>query len=1424
MVSGDTSFDVSGSGTVNVSGTIPLATSKGGTADAFSGDAEEVPVQVPRKRRPDEPTAKEREDHEKLHEPYRAWCIPCVAGRGRADPHRSHDHSEDVLPLIGFDYGYLGEKKDGNPILFGRDSKQRWYFALPVPAKGIQQDWSNKTFAEHVASAGHRRMHMKTDTEASIQAFKRVVSSNLSQVHGQEVVPQEAHDDSSSNGMAEDAVREGKAKARTLSEVVATNLQMVVKATDPGVAWMVMWAAMTINIGRKGADGRTAWELRHGKKFQRPVADFAELILYQPESKPPSRLTPKFLKGIFLGIVLRSNDIYVGTEDGDVVEARSFKRLPKGTSGAQEIWKKLRGVPWDPKPSKVSGGGRTAGPILAKPSEPVPTLPQAPRSVYLRRDKELKKYGYTEDCQGCLAAQLDLPAARHSDECRNRITDAMRNDPIDRALVDWADDKAKDYDDLLPGVRKKTDVSTGAKTNVSAPSTPTASSSSGSKRPASHTEQKGGTANPTSKAKAAPPHGTKRSISKSVPGEPIQKQATVPLPRGEKRKAEDEGNLRVEGSISTGTELTAEPPIATGSADSNPVSGAGQGVADAPSQQEMEIGSLCMLTEVCTGCSVDSVHLTEVFNPGCFKEHATAFKLSAGGVFDLRAGWNLSSEVQRKKCWAQIQELDPYLVIGSPICGPDSNLHNLQGGKVPKHLVDEAVAHLVFCCKIFLWQIRRHKKFLFERPWCNKGWDRDCVKEVLDQPGVRRVRCDQCCFGLMSQDEEGDGFAQKPTGFMSNCEEILEEVEQVCPNRLYDDSRYHHRHVELLNHKSKPLERYPVSLIKAILRGLRRSLSRSDSKLYSIEPGEMGPNLDEPAVDFSKWRFPNKDKFYDEYTGLEMDPKLVRSGRLNEMEFLEKLGKRVGCEHGIWDVVPVTVCLEQTGKPPVGVRWVEHMTNDPEKPDIRCRLVVQETKRVTTLDTVSDPGAAFASTVPLEAVRLMFSHFMSRPKYTSKAAPPRDDDFVLMFLDISKAHPHAKTTRTIYTRLPAEHPKGGDSKVCGLLKMNLYGAKDAGKNFEDLVASISKEAGARRGSMNSCIYSIPEKDMRYFHYGDDFIISAPRRHAVWMKEQIEKTLIVKDRGSIGPASTDLSRITFLHRIIEYDRMKDVLTFQADPKHANLLIEALGFNERSKGVVTPGVKIPVTAENSELLGPDEAASFRSNCMRLGYLCLDRVDIQYCGKECARGMSAPTVRHLEILKRCVRYLINHPNLKYVYRRQRMPTEFTIYSDTDWAGCPLTRKSTSGTIVLFGSHIIYTQSSTQAPIALSSGEAEFYGCVKAASRALGIRQLGVDLGIFVVQGGPAYVPTSKPNLVPLPVRLYTDSTSALGTACKRGAGKIRHIEIGSLWLQQVVAEKKIAIAKIDGKKNPPDILTKFGERSMLEMVIKKLSLSYS
>ena len=59
--------------------------------------------------------------------------------------------------------------------------------------------------------------------------------------------------------------------------------------------------------------------------------------------------------------------------------------------------------------------------------------------------------------------------------------------------------------------------------------------------------------------------------------------------------------------------------------------------------------------------------------------------------------------------------------------------------------------------------------------------------------------------------------------------------------------------------------------------------------------------------------------------------------------------------------------------------------------------------------------------------------------------------------------------------------------------------------------------------------------------------------------------------------------------------------------------------------------------------------------------------------------------------------------------------MWTDTDYAGCAKTRKSTSGGVIMIGGHMIKSWSSTQNVIALSSGEAEYYGLVKGAAQGL-------------------------------------------------------------------------------------------------------------
>ena len=92
-----------------------------------------------------------------------------------------------------------------------------------------------------------------------------------------------------------------------------------------------------------------------------------------------------------------------------------------------------------------------------------------------------------------------------------------------------------------------------------------------------------------------------------------------------------------------------------------------------------------------------------------------------------------------------------------------------------------------------------------------------------------------------------------------------------------------------------------------------------------------------------------------------------------------------------------------------------------------------------------------------------------------------------------------------------------------------------------------------------------------------------------------------------------------------------------------------------------------------------------------------------------MSNPTVRAWNGLKRLGRYLVDHPRLVQEFRRQGRHDKLIAWPDTDYAGCPRTRKSTSGGVMTIGGHVIKSWSSTQKVVDLSSGEADYYGLVK-------------------------------------------------------------------------------------------------------------------
>ena len=169
-----------------------------------------------------------------------------------------------------------------------------------------------------------------------------------------------------------------------------------------------------------------------------------------------------------------------------------------------------------------------------------------------------------------------------------------------------------------------------------------------------------------------------------------------------------------------------------------------------------------------------------------------------------------------------------------------------------------------------------------------------------------------------------------------------------------------------------------------------------------------------------------------------------------------------------------------------------------------------------------------------------------------------------------------------------------------------------------------------------------------------------------------------------------------------------------------------------------------------------------------------------------MSKPTESSRTALKRLCRYLVGLPRLVHIYRWQSVDA-IDVYTDTDWAGCPRTRKSTSGGCIMLGSHTIKTWSSTQSSVSLSSGEAEFNGVVRGSGAGLGYRSLLGDLG------------------QDLPLRVWTDSSAALGICSRQGLGKLRHLDTHTLWVQLAVRSGQVDLRKIDGEVHPADLFTK-------------------
>ena len=182
--------------------------------------------------------------------------------------------------------------------------------------------------------------------------------------------------------------------------------------------------------------------------------------------------------------------------------------------------------------------------------------------------------------------------------------------------------------------------------------------------------------------------------------------------------------------------------------------------------------------------------------------------------------------------------------------------------------------------------------------------------------------------------------------------------------------------------------------------------------------------------------------------------------------------------------------------------------------------------------------------------------------------------------------------------------------------------------------------------------------------------------------------------------------------------------------------------------------------------DEATRYRSACTRLSYLAHDILDLAETAIHLAQSMSELGEFDIVPVKRAVRHLVEKPEAALRFRRQEHADKITVFVDSDFAGDPVSRKTSTGLVAQIGNHTVKSGSTLQSLTALRVGVAELCAVVKGGQVGLILRSIYQDLGI------------------PMKVEIQSDSSTANCLTDRLGAGqRTKHIDTRYFWIQERV-----------------------------------------
>ncbi|XP_047161113.1 uncharacterized mitochondrial protein AtMg00810-like [Vigna umbellata] len=240
-------------------------------------------------------------------------------------------------------------------------------------------------------------------------------------------------------------------------------------------------------------------------------------------------------------------------------------------------------------------------------------------------------------------------------------------------------------------------------------------------------------------------------------------------------------------------------------------------------------------------------------------------------------------------------------------------------------------------------------------------------------------------------------------------------------------------------------------------------------------------------------------------------------------------------------------------------------------------------------------------------------------------------------------------------------------------------------------------------------------------YVDDIVVTCSDQDAISrIKQMLHSNFHMKELGYLN---------YFLGLDVHY-HLEGIFVNQH--KYIQDLVQLAGLTNVAPVDTLMDVNVKYRRHEGELL--DDPSQYRKLLGSLIYVTITRPDISFAVHTVSKFMQSPQHFHFSVVQRILKYLLGTSS-RGLFFSGNSSLQLQAYSDDDWAGCPDTRRSTTGWCMFLGNAPISWKCKKQDSVSKSSTEAKYRTMSATCSEIIWLRGLLTELGLFQAQPTPLH-----------------------------------------------------------------------------------------